>query len=259
MFMQSKPLDLGVSDRNRIINSSSPKRKSSLNDPIALDVKKKRSLSQATAQNEKDTSLLTVPNSIEKCRRISINSLEQQTLDTSIAVPNTKINSNVVVASTKAHTINSTERDSMLSSNSSKPIDIDGISTYSNSKNSDIAAGKCSHNNNNNINNNNNNIKINVIEGIDSRCSTENGIEYSAKELNEQVLNTATSITQTTLTTTTTTQQNPLRTNSADGLLRSSSTNSSPAPSPQSAPATPAKFPIECEKPSSPGKNRIIE
>lgn len=52
-------------------------------------------------------------------------------------------------------------------------------------------------------------------------------------------------------------QKNPLRTNSADGLLRSSSTNSSPVPSPnsaQSAPATPVKFPNDYEKASSPGE-----
>lgn len=52
---------------------------------------------------------------------------------------------------------------------------------------------------------------------------------------------------------------NSLRTNSADGLLRSSSSNStSPAPSPysaQSAPATPAKLPTECDKPTSPGEH----
>lgn len=52
-------------------------------------------------------------------------------------------------------------------------------------------------------------------------------------------------------------QKNPLRTSSADGLLRSSSTNSSPVPSPnsaQSAPATPVKCPNDYEKSSSPGK-----
>lgn len=51
-----------------------------------------------------------------------------------------------------------------------------------------------------------------------------------------------------------------LRTNSADGLVRVSSENSSPVPSPnstQSAPATPAKLQSESEKSSSPGKNRI--
>lgn len=55
-------------------------------------------------------------------------------------------------------------------------------------------------------------------------------------------------------------QKNPLRTNSADGLLRSSSTNSSPVPSPnsaQSAPATPVKFPNDYEKSSSPGEFTI--
>lgn len=52
-------------------------------------------------------------------------------------------------------------------------------------------------------------------------------------------------------------QKNPMRTNSADGLLRSSSTNSSPVPSPnsaQSAPATPVKCPNDYEKSSSSGK-----
>lgn len=58
-------------------------------------------------------------------------------------------------------------------------------------------------------------------------------------------------------------QPNPMRTNSADGFLRSSSTNSSPVPSPvpspnsaQSAPATPNKCSNDYEKSSSPG-NRI--
>lgn len=55
------------------------------------------------------------------------------------------------------------------------------------------------------------------------------------------------------------TLSNSLRTNSADGLLRSSSSNStSPAPSPysaQSAPGTPAKLSIECDKPTSPGEH----
>lgn len=53
------------------------------------------------------------------------------------------------------------------------------------------------------------------------------------------------------------THTNPLRTSSADGLLRSSSTNSSPVPSPnsaQSAPATPIKCPNDYEKSSSPGE-----
>lgn len=56
--------------------------------------------------------------------------------------------------------------------------------------------------------------------------------------------------------------KNPLRTNSADGFLRSSSTNSSPVPSPssaQSAPATPVKFPNEFEKSSSPGKRNELK
>lgn len=49
---------------------------------------------------------------------------------------------------------------------------------------------------------------------------------------------------------------NPLRTSSADGFLRSSSTNSSPVPSPnsaQSAPATPNKLPNDYEKSTSQG------
>lgn len=52
-----------------------------------------------------------------------------------------------------------------------------------------------------------------------------------------------------------------LRTNSADGLLRSSSSSSSPAPSPcsaQSAPATPAKLPTDCDKPTSPGMLSVV-
>lgn len=56
--------------------------------------------------------------------------------------------------------------------------------------------------------------------------------------------------------------KNPLRTNSADGFLRSSSTNSSPVPSPssaQSAPATPVKFPNEFKKASSPGETNPNE
>lgn len=55
---------------------------------------------------------------------------------------------------------------------------------------------------------------------------------------------------------------NPIRTSSADGTVKSSSTNSSPSPSPgllqSSNPVTPAKFQSEPEKSLSPGKFFLI-
>lgn len=89
----------------------------------------------------------------------------------------------------------------------------------------------------------NNSIKGNDEEMNESREITiTNGTENSTNEINKH-------ITQTIFKTT----DNPLRTCSADGLLR---TNLSSSPSPssaQSAPATPVKFLIDYEKASSPG------
>lgn len=93
--------------------------------------------------------------------------------------------------------------------------------------NSNDSCSSFSSNNNNNNNNSN------------ADCSTnnnENKISVSSSSTNQSI--------------------DQLRTSSADGLVRVSSENSSPVPSPnstQSAPATPAKLQSELEKSSSPG------
>lgn len=261
IYVQSKPLDLGISDRHRDSlerNSSSPKRKVAANEPIGLDIKKKRCTSPANIY-EQDASLI-VPNSNSmqndaiplQLTRSPTHSLQPIPHPIAAALPKvaaaqvSPISPVAVTISSKTIIVNATESNS-FTANSMKPSESqvfrNKTPTPSNPTQGDNKVIEIDINTSN-TNNNKPNVSITVNN------LSQNGSENEAK-------NTIANLS--TFTQSASASYNPLRTSSADGLLRSSSTNSSPSPSPnsaQSAPATPAKLPSECEKSSSQSKWR---
>lgn len=203
--IQSKPLDLGISDRYRNTASTSPKRPTQPTqpiEPIALDVSK-------TA-----TTLISI-----KCNASgSADPVQQQTQLTQdqIRIPTITMTPDIVTVLASP------------ASNPSNPMRTHEMDDTSNSSNN----SKSDH------------IKSDGDVIISNGTTNDSSKTISPTPAISQPACNA--------------SKNPLRTNSADGFLRSSSTNSSPVPSPnsaQSAPATPSKFPNDYEKQSSSGKN----
>lgn len=318
MYMQMKPLDLGIAERNRIIHDShsGSNHVGMLQSPYA-DIKTKPSTSpRLPSYDNRDLSLNLAP----KMRRMSPHAVDQQ-FD-KVSIPRIITTSEATIVANDTRLMEPIERYSVLSLNAKKlahrmadPRDIvdkyptncnsygsnenctvndsrqlsgnnsnhtttttTTITTITNNKNmdatnnltSDVDNNTSNHNsieNTDNEDNNNNHsnsvaktdssrINDNESKSIDNgstransqcnddRLSKSSDDANAAKEPNDNLAMLGAS-------------SNTLRTNSADGLLRSSSSNSSPAPSPcsvQSAPATPAKLPTECDKPTSPGK-----
>lgn len=307
MYMQMKPLDLGVAERNRIIHDSHSggNHVGMLQSPYA-DIKTKPSTSpRPLPYDNRDQSLNLAP----KMRRTSTHAVDRPF--ERAHVPRIITTPDVTIVESDARPIEPIERYSVLSMNAKKlahrladPKDVPdkhpkhsnsygsgedrlahdsrqaGVNNSSaavNNKNhdvlnrhtNDVDSNSSNHNSNETMDNedNNNNhsnnvakndgsrLNANEAKAIDNganRANSQSGDERSskgssedgnAKELHDNLgILGASSAT--------------LRTNSADGLLRSSSSSSSPAPSPcsaQSAPATPAKLPTDCDKPTSPG------
>lgn len=204
--LQSKPLDLGISDRYRNSASNSPRQTPPNEQPIALDVTKSA------------TALISI-----KCNASEMTDLDQlgqqsaQSTPDPIKIPTITMTPDTVTVSTPQNTHPSI---------SIRPNEIDDTSNSSVSSKCDNGKSDTDLVSNGTINDAGQNVSI------ASKVNQPSSINVP---------------------------KNPLRTNSADGFLRSSSTNSSPVPSPnsaQSAPATPSKFPNDYEKQSSSGKKK---
>lgn len=258
---QTQPLDLGVSaDRNREDSSSSKRKGAPINHPMALDIKKKRVLSPVNEQitplalncpsntNHSTTLQSYVQHVVQPSSNNNHNGSNNQTTVTYQAQLATQqaqvLISPFVTASTTFAIITNNAAIVSTESISNKPTKAYDVHSIAN-KEIPSLSNRISSTENGSSNNNNNSVSSNTNVNTNGIA---NNLTKSTNSVATSLLNVQAPSTH---------SHNPMRTNSADGLIRPSSANSSPAPSPgsaQSAPATPAKFPSEPEKSSSPGK-----
>lgn len=262
---QTQPLDLGVSDRNRCDDNNSnhsgssgnhcnsPKRKSSTplhypaGSPVALDIKKKRVESPAPL------SLPTPPLS---------HSPHHHTLNVPVNLQFTAVASPLISSGGGGGTtvpiseppISVTPKPASEASGSDIPPSKSPM-LITNS----VTAFPCATPSPGIVASINNGAATTAATSIGCVPGVVAGATVGASAT------TTTIVAATTAPPATPNSTNPIRTNSADGLVRPTSENSSPAPAPSHAlsipsapatPATPAKLPIEPEKSSSPGTKK---